>query len=80
MECYFVVMLPDVNSREIDFQLLKTELKLQMPTNNQQLTVATEKAWQSISKEETKNLVMSMASRAQSPTTKDIYPRFKNDG
>ncbi len=55
---------PDLNPIEHAFQLLKTRLKEERPTNKQQLKVAAVKTWQSISRKETQNL-MSMDSRSQ---------------
>ncbi len=55
--------LPDLNLIEHVFHLLKTKLKAERPTNKQQLKSAVVKAWQSITKEETPSLVMSMSSR-----------------
>ena len=52
----------DLNPIEHAFHLLKTKLR---PTNKQQLKTTAVKAWQSIKKEETKCLVMSMTSRLQ---------------
>ncbi len=54
---------PDLNPTEHAFHLLKTKLKAERPTNKQQLKSAAVKAWQSITKEETQSLVMSMTSR-----------------
>ncbi len=45
------------------FHSLKTKLKTERPTNKQQLKSAAVKAWQSITKEETQSLVMTMSSR-----------------
>ncbi len=56
---------PDLNPIERPFQLLKTRLKAERPTNKQQLKVAAVNTWNSISREETQNLVMSMGSRLQ---------------
>ncbi|KAG2457144.1 TCB1 transposase, partial [Polypterus senegalus] len=56
---------PDRNSIEHAFHLLKTKLQIERPTNKQQLKAAAVKAWQSIKKEETQHLVMSMSSRLQ---------------
>ncbi len=53
---------PDLNSIEHAFHLLKTKLKAERPTNKQQLKSAAVNAWQSITKEETQSLVMSMSS------------------
>ncbi len=54
---------PDLNLIEHAFHVLKTKLKAERPTNKQQLKSAAVKAWQSITKEETQSLVMSMSSR-----------------
>ncbi|KAG2464610.1 TCB1 transposase, partial [Polypterus senegalus] len=56
---------PDLNPIEHAFHLLKTKLQTERPTNKQQLKAAAVKAWQSIKKEETQHLVMSMSSRLQ---------------
>ncbi|KAG2458785.1 TCB1 transposase, partial [Polypterus senegalus] len=56
---------PDLNPIELAFHLLKTKLRTERPTNKQQLKAAAVKAWQSIKKEETQHLVMSMSSRLQ---------------
>uniref|UniRef100_A0A8C4SI25 Transposase n=1 Tax=Erpetoichthys calabaricus TaxID=27687 RepID=A0A8C4SI25_ERPCA len=56
---------PDLNSIEHVFHLLKTKLQTERPTNKQQLKAAAVKTWQSIKKEETQHLVMSMSSRLQ---------------
>ncbi len=45
------------------FHLLKTKLMAERPTNKQQLKLVAVKAWQSITKEKTQSLVMSMSSR-----------------
>ncbi len=54
---------PDLNPIEHAFHLLKTKLKAERPTNKQQLKSAAVNARQSITKEETQALVMSMSSR-----------------
>ncbi len=54
---------PDLNPIEHAFHLLKTKLKAERPTNNQQLESAAVKAQKSITKEETQSLVMFMNSR-----------------
>lgn len=56
---------PDLNPIEHAFHLLKTRLKAERPENKQELKAAAVKAWQSIKKEETQRLVMSMGSRLQ---------------
>ena len=56
---------PDLNPIEHAFNLLKTRLKAERPTNKQELKTAAVKAWQSIKKEETQRLVMSMGSKLQ---------------
>ncbi|KAG2467436.1 TCB1 transposase, partial [Polypterus senegalus] len=56
---------PDLNPIENAFHLLKTKLRTERPTNKQQLKAVAVKAWQSIKKEETQHLVMSMSSRLQ---------------
>lgn len=54
---------PDLNPIEHAFHLLKRRLKSETPQNKQQLKMAAVKAWQSISKDDTKSLVMSMGRR-----------------
>jgi len=58
---------PDLNPNKSPdshaFYLLKTKLKAERPTNKQQLNSAAAKDWQSITKEETRSLVMSMSAR-----------------
>uniref|UniRef100_A0A3B5Q0B9 Transposase n=2 Tax=Xiphophorus maculatus TaxID=8083 RepID=A0A3B5Q0B9_XIPMA len=54
---------PDLNPIEHAFHLLKSRLRTERPTNKQDLKAAAVKAWQSIKKEETQRLVMSMGSR-----------------
>ena len=56
---------PDLNPIENAFHLLKRKLKAERPANKQQLKTAAVKAWESIKKEETQRLVMSMGSRLQ---------------
>ncbi len=53
---------PDLNPTEHAFHLLKTKLKAERPTNQQQLMSAAAKTWQSITNEETQSLAMSMGS------------------
>lgn len=55
----------DLNPIEYVFHLLKTKLKAERPINKQQLETAAVKAGQSITKEESQALVMSMGSRLQ---------------
>ena len=47
------------------FQLLKTNMKAERPSNKQQMKATAVKAWQSISRKENQNLVMSVGSRHQ---------------
>ncbi len=54
---------PDFLLIEQAFHLLKTKLKAERPTNKKQRKPAAVKAWQSITKEESQSLVMSMSSR-----------------
>ncbi|KAF7653402.1 hypothetical protein LDENG_00083590 [Lucifuga dentata] len=56
---------PDLNPTEHAFHLLKRKLKAERPTNKQELKTAAVKTRQSISREETQHLVMSMSSRFQ---------------
>ncbi|CAJ0948004.1 unnamed protein product [Ranitomeya imitator] len=53
----------NLNPIEHAFHLLKSRLKTERPTNKPDLKAAAVKAWQSIKKEETQRLVMSMGSR-----------------
>ncbi len=50
---------PDLNPIEHEFQQLKRRVKTETPQNKQQLEMAALKAGKSISKDETKSLVMS---------------------
>ncbi len=54
---------PDLNPIEHEFHQLKRRVKAQTPQNKQQLELAALKAGKSISKDETKSLVMSMGHR-----------------
>ncbi len=56
---------PDLNPIEHAFQLLKTKLKGKCPKNKQELKTVAVEAWQSITRDETQRLVMSMHSRLQ---------------
>uniref|UniRef100_A0A673YSH1 Tc1-like transposase DDE domain-containing protein n=1 Tax=Salmo trutta TaxID=8032 RepID=A0A673YSH1_SALTR len=56
---------PDLNPIEHAFHLLKARLWAKHPKNKQELKTAAVKAWQSITREETHHLVMSMGSRFQ---------------
>ncbi len=56
---------PDLNPIEHAFHLLKTKLKAKCPKNNQELKTVAVEAWQSITRDETQRLVMSMRSRLQ---------------
>ena len=56
---------PDLNPTEHAFQLLKIQLKGKCPKNKQELKTVAVKAWQSITRDETQHLVMSMRSRLQ---------------
>ena len=53
----------DLNPIEHAFYLLKRKLKGETPQNKQQLKEAAAKAWKSITKEESKGLVMSLGRR-----------------
>jgi len=55
---------PDLNLNLIEhaFHFLKAKLKAERPTNKPQVKIAEVKAWQSITKQETQSLVMSMSS------------------
>ncbi len=54
---------PDFNLIEQAFHLLKTKLRQKDPQTKKQLKPVEVKAWQSITKEESQYLVMSMSSR-----------------
>ncbi len=54
---------PDLNPIEHEFHQLKRRVKAETPQNKQQLELAALKAGESISKDETKSLVMSMGHR-----------------
>ncbi len=54
---------PDLNPIEHEFHQLKRRVKAETPQNKQQLELAALKAGKSISKDETKSLVMSMGHR-----------------
>ncbi len=56
---------PDLNPIEHAFHLLKTKLKGNAPRNKQELKTVAVEAWQSITRDETQRLVMSMRSRLQ---------------
>ncbi len=56
---------PDLNPIEHAFHLLKTKLKGKCPKNKQELKMVAVEAWQSITRDETQRLVMSMRSRLQ---------------
>ncbi len=56
---------PDLNLIEHAFHLLKTKLKGKCPKNKQELKTVAVEAWQSITRDETQRLVMSMHSRLQ---------------
>ena len=56
---------PDLNPIDHSFHLLKTKLKGKCPKNKQELKTVAAEAWQSITRDETQRLVMSMRSRLQ---------------
>ena len=56
---------PDLNPIEHAFYLLKTKLKGKCPKNKQELKTVAVEARQSIIRDETQRLVMSMRSRLQ---------------
>uniref|UniRef100_A0A8C5PF25 Transposase n=1 Tax=Leptobrachium leishanense TaxID=445787 RepID=A0A8C5PF25_9ANUR len=56
---------PDLNPIEHVFHLLKTKLKGKCLKNQQELKTVAVEAWQSITRDETQRLVMSMRSRLQ---------------
>ncbi len=56
---------PDLNPIEYAFHLLKTKLKGKCPKNKQELKTVAVEAWQSITRDDTQRLVMSMRSRHQ---------------
>ncbi len=60
-----VMQSPDLNPIEHAVHLLKTKLKGKCPKNKQELKTVAVEAWQSITRDETQRLVMSMRSRLQ---------------
>ena len=56
---------PNLNLIEHAFHLLKTKLKGNCPKNKQEVKTAAVEAWQSITRDQTQRLVMSMGSRLQ---------------
>jgi len=56
---------PDLNPIEHAFHLLKTKLMGKWPKNKQELKTVAVEAWQSITRDKTQRLVMSMRSRLQ---------------
>ncbi len=69
---------PDLNPIEHAFHLLKTKLKGKCPKNKQELKTVAVEAWQSITRDETQRLVMSMRSRLQAVIDcKDLQPSIK---
>ena len=56
---------PDLNPTEHAFHLLKTKLKGKCPKNKQELQSVAAEAWQSVTRDETQRLVMSVPSRLQ---------------
>ena len=56
---------PDLNPIEHAFHLLKTKLKGKCPKKKQELKTVAVEVWQSITRDETQRLVMSMHSRLQ---------------
>ena len=66
---------PDLNPIELPFHLLKAK----RPMNKQELKTAAVMAWQSIPREETQHLVMSMGSRLQAVIkTHDLFYDYVN--
>ncbi len=66
VDCYAMSsQSPDLNPIEHAFHLLKTKLKGKCPKNKQELKTVAVEAWQSITRDETQRLVMSMHSRLQ---------------
>ena len=55
------------------FKLLKTKLRLERPTNEKQLMVAAVKSWQSLSREETQSLGLSLTAKDFRATIKNTY-------
>ncbi len=71
---------PDLNPIEHAFHLLKTKLKGKCPKNKQELKTVAVEAWQSITRDETQRLVMSMRSRLQAVIDcKDLQPSIKSE-
>ncbi len=66
VDCYAMAKsITDLNPIEHAFHLLKTKLKGKCPKNKQELKTVAVEAWQSITRDETQRLVMSMRSRLQ---------------
>ncbi len=66
VDCYAMAsQSPDLNPIEHAFHLLKTKLKGKCPKDKQELKTVAVEAWQSITRDETQRLVMSMRSRLQ---------------
>lgn len=64
---------PDLNPSEHVFHLLKTRLKAKRPQNKQEMNMAVAQAWQSITREHAKCVVMSRNFRL-SLSAKDLEP------
>ena len=71
---------PDLNPIEHAFQLLKTKLKGKCPKNKQELKTVAGKAWQSITRDETQLLVMSMRSRLQAVKSESLIYLISRGG
>ncbi len=66
VDCYAMAKsITWLNPIEHAFHLLKTKLKGKCPKNKQELKTVAVEAWQSITRDETQRLVMSMRSRLQ---------------
>lgn len=57
--------LPGLNPIEHGFHLLRTKLKGKCPKNKQEMKTVAVEVWQSVTRDETQRLVMSMRSRLQ---------------
>ena len=67
-----------LNLIDYGFHLLKTKLRRKCPKNKQELKTAAAEAWQSITRDQTQRLVMSMGSDFRlSLTAKDLQQSIK---
>ena len=61
----WLIQSPNLNLIEHAFHLLKTKLKGKCPKNKRELKTVAVEAWQSITRDESQCMVMSMPSRLQ---------------